>query len=144
MGITKVTVTLKAQGVANEELAMVHGRLPRWLKYSVIWLLFRFSVVPRVSLLTLRGCILWRASKVKSRRWFWLVWFFDAYGRPLFGATEIEGEPREIDGLFSVNPSKREQPFPEPYCNRYCRYRPYQYTGYRTKNSILCWPRPAF
>ena len=35
--------------------------------------------------------------------------FFDAYGRPIDGGPEVDGEEREIGGP-SVNPVKRKQP----------------------------------
>ena len=35
--------------------------------------------------------------------------FFNAYGQPLFGGTDVEGAPREIGGP-SVNPLRRKQP----------------------------------
>ncbi len=108
MGITKATVTLKAQGVANEELAMVHGRLAQVVK--IFGDMLTLQVFSGTEGIPTNAEVVYYAEPPKLKVGDDLAGrFFDAYGRPLFGATEIEGEPREIGGP-SVNPLKREQP----------------------------------
>jgi vacuolar-type H+-ATPase subunit B/Vma2 len=46
--------------------------------------------------------------------------FFDAYGRPLFGATKLKGSPSKSESFGKS--SKRNNH--RAYCNWYCRYRP--------------------
>lgn len=107
-GITKATVTLKAQGVANEELAMVHGRLAQVVKIigdAVTLQIFSGTEgIPTNAEVVFFGepPMLKVGDDLAGR-------FFDAYGKPLFGTTEIEGEPLEIGGP-SVNPLRRKQP----------------------------------
>lgn len=107
-GITKATVTLKAQGIANDELARVDGRLAQVVKImgdTVTLQVFSGTEdIPTNSEVVFYG----EPPKLKvgddlAGR------FFDAYGNPLFGASEIEGEEVEIGGP-SVNPLKRKQP----------------------------------
>ncbi len=108
MGITKATVTLKAQGVANEELAMVHGRLAQVVK--IFGDMVTLQVFSGTEGIPTNAEVVFYGEPPKLKVGDDLAGrFFDAYGRPLFGATEIEGEPREIGGP-SVNPLKREQP----------------------------------
>jgi len=107
-GITKATVSLRAQGVANEELAMVHGRLAQVVKImGDIITLQVFSGtegIPTNAEVVFFGepPMLKVGDDLAGR-------FFDAYGHPMFGDSEIEGEPREIGGP-SVNPLRRKQP----------------------------------
>jgi len=108
MGITKATVTLKAQGVANEELAMVHGRLAQVVK--IFGDMVTLQVFSGTEGIPTNAEVVFYGEPPKLKVGDDLAGrFFDAYGRPLFGATEIEGEPREIGGP-SVNPLRREQP----------------------------------
>jgi len=108
MGITKATVTLKAQGIANEELAMVHGRLAQVVK--IFGDMVTLQVFSGTEGIPTNAEVVFYGEPPKLKVGDDLAGrFFDAYGRPLFGATEIEGEPREIGGP-SVNPLKREQP----------------------------------
>ncbi|BDX39169.1 ATP synthase subunit B [Tenuifilaceae bacterium CYCD] len=108
MGITKATVTLKAQGIANEELAMVHGRLAQVVK--IFGDMVTLQVFSGTEGIPTNAEVVFYGEPPKLKVGDDLAGrFFDAYGRPLFGATEIDGEPREIGGP-SVNPLKREQP----------------------------------
>jgi len=107
-GITKATCTLRAQGVANEELALVSGKLAQVVKIMgdmVTLQIFSgtegiatnaevvfFGEAPRLTV----------GDDLAGR-------FFNAYGKPMGGGPEIEGESREIGGP-SVNPLRRMQP----------------------------------
>ncbi|KAB2870442.1 MAG: V-type ATP synthase subunit B [Bacteroidales bacterium] len=108
MGITKATVTLKAQGIANEELAMVHGRLAQVVK--IFGDMVTLQVFSGTEGIPTNAEVVFYGEPPKLKVGDDLAGrFFDAYGRPLFGATEIEGEAREIGGP-SVNPLRRKQP----------------------------------
>ncbi|MGD9977903.1 MAG: V-type ATP synthase subunit B [Bacteroidales bacterium] len=108
MGITKATVTLKAQGIANEELAMVHGRLSQVVK--IFGDMVTLQVFSGTEGIPTNAEVVFYGEPPKLKVGDDLAGrFFDAYGRPLFGTTEIEGEPREIGGP-SVNPLRRKQP----------------------------------
>lgn len=108
LGITKATCSLKAQGVANEELAMVDGKLAQVVKiYSDMVTLQVFGGTEGIP--TNAEVVFYghppqlKVSDDLAGR------FFDAYGHPLFGGTEVDGISREIGGP-SVNPLKRKQP----------------------------------
>jgi V/A-type H+/Na+-transporting ATPase subunit B len=108
LGITKATCSLKAQGVANEELAMVHGKLAQVVKiYGDMVTLQVFGGTEGIP--TNAEVVFYgdppqlKVSDDLAGR------FFNAYGQPLFGGTEVEGISREIGGP-SVNPLKRKQP----------------------------------
>lgn len=108
IGVTKATCTLKAQGVSNDELAMVHGRLAQVVKiYGDLITLQVFGGtegIPTNAEVTFYGKppTLKVGDDLAGR-------FFNAFGQPLFGGTEIEGIDREIGGP-SVNPLRRKQP----------------------------------
>lgn len=106
--ITKATCSLKAQGVGNDELAIVNGRLAQVVK---IWgddvTLQVFSGtegIPTNAEVTFLG----KAPTLKvgddlcGR-------FFNAFGEPIDGGPVTDGEEREIGGP-SVNPVRRKQP----------------------------------
>lgn len=108
LGITKATCTLKAEGVSNEELAMVHGKLAQVVKIQgdmvTLQIFGGTDGIPTNAEVVFYG----EAPSLKvgddlAGR------FFDAFGQPLFGGTEVEGTKREIGGP-SVNPLKRKQP----------------------------------
>ena len=106
--ITKATVSLKATGVANDELATVDGRLAQVVKTkgdSVTLQVFSGTEgIPTNAELSFLGePPVLRVSEQLSGR------FFNAYGHPIDGGPEVEGEEREIGGP-SVNPYKRRQP----------------------------------
>ena len=106
--ITKATVTLNAKGVANDELATVDGRLAQVVKTkgdSVTLQVFSGTEgVPTNAEVSFHGAPpTLRVSEQLSGR------FFNAYGRPIDGGPEVEGEEREVGGP-SVNPYKRRQP----------------------------------
>ena len=106
--ITKATVSLKATGVANDELATVDGRLAQVVKTkgdSVTLQVFSGTEgIPTNAEVSFLGePPVLRVSEQLSGR------FFNAYGHPIDGGPDVEGEEREIGGP-SVNPYKRRQP----------------------------------
>lgn len=106
--ITKATCSLKASGVGYDELAMVNGKLAQVVKIigdDVTLQVFSgtegiptnaeivfFGKSPTIKL----------SDQLAGR-------FFNAFGEPIDGGPEIEGEEREIGGP-SVNPVRRKQP----------------------------------
>ncbi len=106
--ITKATVTLNARDVSNDELATVNGKLAQVVKTkgdSVTLQVFSGTEgVPTNAEVSFHGAPpTLRVSDQLSGR------FFNAYGQPIDGGPEIEGEEREVGGP-SVNPYKRRQP----------------------------------
>jgi len=107
-GITKATVTVKAPGATNDELAKVSGRLAQVVKTKgdmVTMQVFAGTEgIPTDAEVAFEGNPpTLKVSEQLSGR------FFDAYGHPIDGGPEVEGEEREIGGP-SVNPYKRRQP----------------------------------
>lgn len=106
--ITKATVTLKASGASNDELAFVGDRLGQVVKTkndSVTLQVFAGTEgIPTNAEVTFLGepPTLTVGEQLSGR-------FFDAYGHPMDGGPEIEGEKRQIGGP-SVNPYKRREP----------------------------------
>ena len=106
--ITKATCTLNAQGVGNDELAIVDGRLAQVVK---IWgndiTLQGFSGtegIPTNAEVTFLGkAPTLRVGDDLCGR------FFNAFGDPIDGGPAVDGEEREIGGP-SVNPVRRKQP----------------------------------
>ena len=106
--ITKATVAVKAQGVTNDELATVAGRLAQVVKIKgdvVTLQIFEgtegiptnaevvfFSEPPALNV----------SDELAGR-------FFNAFGDPIDNGPKPEGEKRFIGGP-SVNPYKRKQP----------------------------------
>ena len=106
--ITKATVTLNARDVSNDELATVGGKLAQVVKTkgdSVTLQVFSGTEgVPTNAEVSFHGAPpTLRVSDQLAGR------FFNAYGQPIDGGPEIEGEEREVGGP-SVNPYKRRQP----------------------------------
>ncbi len=106
--ITKATVTLKADGVSADELALVAGRLAQVVKIkgqSVTLQVFGGTEdIPTNAEVTFFGepPTLNVSDELAGR-------FFNAYGEPIDGGPAVEGEKRQIGGP-SVNPYKRRQP----------------------------------
>ena len=106
--ITKATVSLRAGGVANDELALVHGRLSQIVKTKgdlvTLQVFSGTEGIPTDADVVFLGAppTLKVGEQLSGR-------FFDAYGHPIDGGPEIDGEEREIGGP-SVNPYKRRQP----------------------------------
>ena len=106
--ITKATVSLRATGVSNDELAIVAGRLAQVVrtKGDVVTLQVFSGTegIPTNAEVMFMGVppTLKVSDSLAGR-------FFNAYGHPIDGGPEVEGEEREIGGP-SVNPYKRRQP----------------------------------
>ena len=106
--ITKATVSLKADGVGNDELATVDGRLAQIVKTKgdtvTLQVFSGTEGIPTDAEVSFLGAPpTLKVSEQLSGR------FFNAYGKPLDGGPEVEGEVREIGGP-SVNPYRRRQP----------------------------------
>lgn len=106
--ITKATVSLKASGVANDELALVDGRLSQIVKTKgdlvTLQVFGGTEGIPTDAEVVFLGAppTLKVGDQLSGR-------FFNAYGEPIDGGPQTEGEEREIGGP-SVNPYKRRQP----------------------------------
>ena len=106
--ITKATVSLKAAGVSNDELATVAGRLAQVVRTRdemvTLQVFAGTEGIPTDAEVTFFGSApSLKVGEGLSGR------FFNAYGKPIDGGPEVEGEEREIGGP-SVNPYKRRQP----------------------------------
>lgn len=106
--ITKATVTVKAQGVSNDELATVDGRLAQVVKMKgemVTLQVFQGTenIPTDAEVIFFGEAPALNVSEQLAGR------FFNAYGHPIDGGPEVEGERRFIGGP-SVNPYKRKQP----------------------------------
>ena len=107
-GITKATVSLRAKGVSNDELAMVAGKLAQVVRTKgdmvTLQIFSGTEGIPTDAEVTFLGePPMLKVSDQLSGR------FFNAYGHPIDGGPEIDGEERQIGGP-SVNPYKRRQP----------------------------------
>src|SRR5512145_3302227 len=106
--ITKATCSLIATGVGNEELAIVHGRLAQVVKINgeqVTLQIFSGTegIPTNAEVVFLGEPPTLNVSEDLAGR------FFNAYGKPIDGGAEVQGEERQIGGP-SVNPVRREQP----------------------------------
>lgn len=106
--ITKATVSLDAEGVSNDELALVAGRLAQVVKIKdknvTLQVFGGTEDIPTDAEVTFFGepPTLNVSEDLAGR-------FFNAYGEPIDGGPAVEGEKRQIGGP-SVNPYKRRQP----------------------------------
>ncbi len=106
--ITKATVTIKATGIANEEMAYVAGRPAQVVKIKgeeVTLQIFPGTMgIATDSEVVFTGSAptIKLSNELKGR-------FFNAYGDPIDGGATIEGNEVEIGGP-SVNPVRRKQP----------------------------------
>ncbi len=106
--ITKATVSLKAKGVTNDELATVDGRLAQVVKTKgdvvTLQVFAGTEGIPTNAEVAFMGNppVLRVGEQLSGR-------FFNAYGLPIDGGPEVDGEVRQIGGP-SVNPYKRRQP----------------------------------
>ena len=106
--ITKATCSLKAQGVGNDELAIVNGRLAQvvkiWGEDITLQVFSGTEGIPTDAEVTFLGKAptLIVGEDLCGR-------FFNAFGDPIDGGPAIDGEEREIGGP-SVNPVRRKQP----------------------------------
>ena len=106
--LTKATCTVNASGIGYEELALVHGRLAQVVKIMdnevTLQVFAGTEGIPTNAEVVFFGKPpTLKVSDALAGR------FFDAYGSPIDGGPEIEGEEREIGGP-SVNPVRRMQP----------------------------------
>ena len=106
--ITKATVSLRAKGVSNDELATVGGRLAQVVKTKgdliTLQVFAGTEGIPTNAEVSFMGHPpIIRVSEQLSGR------FFNAYGDPIDGGPAVDGEVRQIGGP-SVNPYKRKQP----------------------------------
>jgi V/A-type H+-transporting ATPase subunit B len=106
--ITKATVSLNATDVGYEEMATVHGRLAQVVKIIgekiTLQIFSGTEGIPTNAEVSFLG----RPPQLKVSDQLGGR-FFNAYGDPIDGGPEIEGEIRDI-GSPSVNPVRRMQP----------------------------------
>ncbi len=106
--ITKATVTLKASGVGYDEIASVNGKLAQVVKITgdeVTLQIFEGTEgIPTNADVVFHGRPpqLTVSDDLAGR-------FFNAFGDPIDGGPDIQGEIRDI-GSPSVNPVRRIQP----------------------------------
>ena len=106
--ITKATCTLNAQGVGNDELAIVDGRLAQvvkiWGNDITLQVFSGTEGIPTNAEVTFLGkAPTLRVGDDLCGR------FFKAFCDPIDGGPAVDGEEREIGGP-SVNPVRRKQP----------------------------------
>jgi V/A-type H+-transporting ATPase subunit B len=106
--ITKATCSISASGVGNEELATVDGRLAQVVKIigdTVTLQIFAGTegIGTDAEVVFFGKAPTLKVSDQLGGR------FFNAYGEPIDGGPEVEGEEIEIGGP-SVNPVRRKQP----------------------------------
>ena len=107
-GITKATVSLRAPGVTNDELATVANRLAQVVKINgdliTLQVFAGTEGIPTNAEVVFHGepPALNVSDELSGR-------FFNAYGDPIDNGPAIQGERRQIGGP-SVNPYKRRQP----------------------------------
>jgi len=106
--ITKATVSLEASDIGNEEMAWVDNRLAQVVKIDKNQVTLQVyvgteGISTNAEVVFLGSPPVLKVSEHLAGR------FFDAYGQPIDGGPEVEGEERRIGGP-SVNPVYREQP----------------------------------
>lgn len=106
--ITKATVSLKAKGVGNEEMAMVHGRPAQVVKIVGDQITLQVFAGPEGIPTNAEVVFLGHPPQLKVGDDL-LGRFFNAYGEPIDGGPQVEGEIRDT-GSPSVNPVRRKQP----------------------------------
>ena len=106
--ITKATCSLKATGVGYDELATVDGKLAQVVKIAgddVTLQVFEGTegIPTNAEVVFLGKSPTLKVSEQLAGR------FFNAFGDPIDGGPDIEGQEVEIGGP-SVNPVRRKQP----------------------------------
>lgn len=106
--ITKATCSLDAEGVGNEELAEINGRLAQVVKIVGTEITLQVfggteGIPTNAEVVFLGKAPTLKVSDQLAGR------FFNAFGDPIDGGPAVEGEEREIGGP-SVNPVRRKQP----------------------------------
>lgn len=106
--ITKATISLKAAGVGNDELATVGGKLAQVVKISGDSV--TLQVFSGTEGIATNSEVVFHGEPPKLRVSDSLAGrFFNAYGQPIEGGELVEGEERAIGGP-TVNPFRRIQP----------------------------------
>ncbi|MBK9254018.1 MAG: V-type ATP synthase subunit B [Saprospiraceae bacterium] len=106
--ITKATCVVNAQNVGYDELATVDGRIAQVVK--IMGDEVTLQVFGGTEGISTHGEVIFTGKPPTIKVGDDLAGrFFNAYGQPIDGGPEIEGEEREIGGP-SVNPVKRKQP----------------------------------
>ncbi len=106
--ITKATVSLTAKDVGYDEMAVVDGRMAQVVK--IVGDQIVLQVFPGTEGIPTNAEVTFMGSPPQLKVSPQLAGrFFNAFGQPIDGGPEIEGEIREIGGP-SVNPVRREQP----------------------------------
>ncbi|MFW5959954.1 MAG: V-type ATP synthase subunit B [Chitinivibrionales bacterium] len=106
--VTKATCTVTAEGISNEEMAYVNGEPAQVVKINGNKV--TLQIFPGTSgigtdaeiIFTGRPPTIKVGDELRGR-------FFNAYGAPIDGGPEIDGDEVEIGGP-SVNPVQRQQP----------------------------------
>lgn len=106
--ITKATVTVRAEGVGNEEMAIVDGRKAQVVRINrdqVTLQIFSGTdgIATNAKVEFLGHAPQLKLSDELAGR------YFNAYGDPIDGGPEIDGSLEEIGGP-TVNPVRRKQP----------------------------------
>ncbi len=106
--ITKATVTVRASNVGNDELASVGGKLAQVVKIDGEKI--TLQVFAGTEGISTSSEVMFYGEPPKLKVGDALAGrIFNAFGTPIYGSKEIEGEEREIGGP-TVNPYKRLQP----------------------------------
>ncbi len=95
--ITKATISLKADGIGNDELALVNGHLAQVVKLMedevTLQVFGGTEGIPTNAEVTFLGkAPTLNVSDSLAGR------FFDSFGNPIDGGPAVEGEEREIGG----------------------------------------------
>ena len=106
--ITKATCTLRAEGVGNEELATIDGRLAQVVR--IMGQEVTLQVFGGTEGIPTNAEVIFLGKAPTLQVGDQLVGrFFNAYGLPIDGGPAVSGKEGEIGGP-SVNPVRREQP----------------------------------
>lgn len=106
--ITKATCLIRAEGVANEEMAYVAGRPAQVVKLKDNQVVLQ--VFPGTQGISTDAEVVFTGRPPTLRVSEGLLGrFFNAYGEPIDQGIEVDGEVREIGGP-SANPVRRKQP----------------------------------
>lgn len=106
--ITKATCVVRAQNVGYDELTTVEGRIAQVVK--IMGDEVTLQVFGGTEGIPTNGEVIFTGKPPTLKVGDDLAGrFFNAYGQPIDGGPEIDGEEREIGGP-SVNPVKRKQP----------------------------------
>ncbi|MBN1601711.1 MAG: V-type ATP synthase subunit B [Chitinispirillaceae bacterium] len=106
--VTKATCTIEAEGVTNEEMAIVDNRPAQVVK--IAGKMVTLQIFPGTQGIATDAEVVFLgkpptlkvSEELKGR-------FFNAYGQPIDGGPEVDGKEVEIGGP-SVNPVRRRQP----------------------------------